>query len=212
MLRLIRTANAGVLLELDGKKLLLDGVCREVYPYPATPESVKQTIQASYPDLVAVTHCHEDHCDPVFQAQYTRSTGRAVLSPADAGKTVTCGGISVTAIASRHIGKADCKHVSYLIQGSQCVLFTGDASPNGWKNRPELPKVDVLICPYAYATTPSAWQISRQITDQAVVLLHLPEPEKDCFGLWDGVKNTVGDNPGVQLFIPAMEAFVKMDF
>ena len=58
-MKITRTANAGVLLELDGIKMLLDGVCREVTPYPATPDAIKTELSNNYPDLVAVTHCHE---------------------------------------------------------------------------------------------------------------------------------------------------------
>ena len=38
-MRVKRTANAGVLLELDGARILLDGVCGEIKPYLPTPET-----------------------------------------------------------------------------------------------------------------------------------------------------------------------------
>ena len=202
MLKLTRTANAGVLLELDGTRILLDGVCREVSPYPATPDSIKTELSANYPDLVAVTHCHEDHCDPGFEGDYRAATGRQVIDPAFAGKTVRSKNVTLTAVQSRHIGKSDCDHVSFVIQGTQCVWFTGDASPNQWKNRQDLPRPDVLICPYAYAATDSAWRMTQSLAPKAVILLHLPEREKDTVGLWQAVEQTVGNTPAVQLFIP----------
>lgn len=202
MLKLTRTANAGVLLELDGSKILLDGVCREVYPYPATPDSIKNKLRDSYPDLVAVTHCHEDHCDPTFEESYRNATGRPVIDPTYAGKTVTVGNIRVTAVPSRHIGKADCDHISFVIEGSRCVWFLGDAAPSQWKNRNDLPRPDVMLCPYAYAATESAWRITQALSPKAVVLLHLPEKEKDSFGLWQAVEQTVGNDPALQLLIP----------
>lgn len=210
MLAITRTANAGVLLELDGTRVLLDGVCREVAPYLATPDSVKQILTLNYPDLVAVTHRHQDHCDPAFEAAYEKASGRRVISPENAQERMTCGNVRLTAVPSRHIGKADCDHISFIIEGTNCVWFMGDASPNQWKNRQDLPKPDVIICPYAYATTESAWRQTSQLGAKAVVLLHLPDRARDSFDLWSAVERTVGEDGRV--FIPEMEGFVKIDF
>ena len=208
-MKITRTANAGVLLELDGTRILLDGVCREVIPYPATPDSIKTELCNNYPDLVAVTHCHEDHCDPAFEAAYQAATGRRVLDASYAGKTVKCGSVRVTAVPSRHMGRADCAHTSYILEGSRCVWFLGDAAPSQWKNRQDLPKPDVLICPFAYAATDVAWRITQSFAPKTVVLLHLPEREKDCYGLWDAVEQTVAKDCQAQLLIPDMGQTVK---
>ena len=202
MLKLTRTANAGVLLELDGVKMLLDGVCREIFPYPATPQMIKNALCENYPDLVAVTHCHEDHCDPAFEDGYRLSTGRPVFDSGFADKSTKVGNVRLTAVYSRHLGKACCDHVSFVIEGSRCVWFTGDASPNQWKNRNDLPKPDVMICPYAYAATEPAWRITRELSPQVVVLLHLPDRENDSFGLWQTVEQTVGNAPIPPILIP----------
>lgn len=209
-MKITRTANAGVLLELDGIKMLLDGVCREVTPYPATPDSIKTELSNNFPDLVAVTHCHEDHCDPAFEAAFQAVTGKQVIDPSYAGKTVNCGSIRITAVPSRHIGKADCEHVSFVIEGSRCIWFMGDASPSQWKNRQDLPRPDVLICPFAYATTDAAWKITCGLTPKTVILLHLPEREKDSYGLWNAVEQTVGTTPVPQLLIPTIGACVAL--
>ena len=66
-----RTANAGVLLTLDDVKILLDGVSREVKPYPATPPKIKQELLSCPPDVVLFTHDHPDHFDP----DYTQKVG-----------------------------------------------------------------------------------------------------------------------------------------
>ena len=58
-----RVSNAGVLLELDGVKLLLDGFCKSVGPYMATPNKIREELLLDPPDLLAFTHEHEDHCD-----------------------------------------------------------------------------------------------------------------------------------------------------
>ncbi len=205
-----RTANAGILLELDGSNILLDGVCREVSPYLATPDGVKESLTRNLPDLVAVTHRHRDHCDPAFEKAYEMTTGRKVICPENAGAPVTCGNVRLTAVPSRHIGKADCDHISLVIEGSRCVWFMGDASPSQWRNRQDLPRPDVLICPYAYAATESAWRMTQALGAKAVVVLHLPDRAHDSIGLWSAVEQTVGENGRV--FIPQMEEFVEFNF
>ncbi len=208
-MRITRTANAGILLELDGQRILLDGVCREVSPYPATSPDVRQRLLAAALDAVAVTHFHPDHCDPEFEGLYEVQTGRRVITPENAGQTLSVGDISITAVSSRHIGKADCAHVSYILEGSKCIWFVGDASPLQWKGWCALPRADVLVAPFAYAATEAAWRISQEIAPRAV-LLHLPEADRDELGLRKAVSRTVGDCRDI--FIPEMEEFIEMDF
>ncbi len=204
-----RTANAGVLLKLDGAVILLDGVCREVKPYPATPPSIKAELSAKWPDLVAFTHSHKDHYDSVFAANYQKQTNGVVLGPADlcgvrtSAAAASVGGVTVTPISSRHIGAAgkNTEHLSFVISGSQCLWFLGDASPLQWRNA-DLPKPDVLIVPYAYLTTKSAWEITQSFGAEKVILLHMPKPEEDTIGLWTAVKETVANDCRVQ--IPAI--------
>ncbi len=209
MLTVWRTANAGVLLELDGVRILLDGVCREVVPYPVTPESVKAALREHYPDVVAYTHRHPDHYDAAFIAEYENNTGKKAVNPTNVGFTVQCGNVGILPVASRHIGKFDCAHTSFIIEGSHCVWFMGDASPSQWKNRADLPRPDVIIAPFAYATTDAAWKTTCAFGAKAIVLVHLPEQEKDTAGLWTAVEQTIGERENV--FIPAMEEFIKID-
>lgn len=205
----MRTANAGVLLDLDGVRILLDGVCREVAPYPVTPEHILKELLDNPPDVMAVTHHHPDHYDPVFTAQYEKITDQRAVDPTFVGSAVQYGEIRILPVASRHIGKFDCAHASFIIQGSRCVWFMGDASPSQWKNRTDLPKPDVIIAPFAYATTDAAWKITCSFNPKAIVLVHLPEREKDTFGLRTAVEQTAGECSNV--FIPAMEEFIKID-
>ena len=198
-----RTANAGVLLELDGVTILLDGVCREVKPYPATPPEIKAELAENIPAVVAFTHNHKDHYDPGFAALCLQKNG-VILGPCDCHgsmEPVTVGKVRITPISSRHIGAAgkDVKHASFLIEGSKRAFFTGDATPTQWKDQQ---KLDVLIVPYAYCNTPSAWKITQNLCEK-VVLLHMPAPEEDTIDLWSAVKNTVGESIS-SIYIPKM--------
>ena len=201
-----RTACAGVLLTLDGKRILMDGVCREVKPYPATPPAIRTRLESSLPDALLLTHKHEDHYDEAFVSQYVQNTAGPVLGPADipySGQNdLTLGNIRILNLESRHIGKAQpLEHRSFVLSGSKCVWFLGDASPLLWKNRRDLPKPDVRLVPYAYAIG-NGWDICRSLGASSVVLLHLPQQGNDPYGLWEAVRQTVAQHPGPALYIP----------
>ena len=198
-----RTGNAGVLLSMDGVSILLDGVCREIAGYIATPSEVREELCRENPDLVAFTHQHADHFDIDFARTYHRKTLRPILGPESLpvedvrNGAVTVKGITVTPISSRHIGKASTttEHVSFVIEGSSCVWFLGDSSPAQWRSKKDLPRPDVLIVPYAYATTDVAWKMTRELGAAKVVILHLPEPENDAYGLWSAVETVTATTP-----------------
>ena len=203
-----RTANAGVLLELDGIRILLDGVCGKIEPYLETPEGEKLALLQNPPSCVAFTHGHTDHCDASFIPAYLEKTAGSIMGPADipyceAGERVI-GNVKITPVESRHIGKSDGSlHQSYVIEGSQCLWFTGDASPLQLRKWSHLPRPQVLIAPYAYATG-NAWQICKELGVETVVLLHLPQKGNDPYGLWEAVKQTVGEDTCPKLLIPEM--------
>lgn len=204
-MKLTRTANAGVLLELDGVTILMDGVCREVKPYPATPPGLKAKLLEDLPEIIAFTHAHKDHYDPGFAAVVTQKN-RVIFGPSACHGTMEAGerrGVKITPIASRHIGAAgkDTPHASFLVEGSQTVFLTGDAAPTQWRQYP-LPPIDALIVPYAYCNTPSAWQLTKSLGAKRVVLVHMPQDSEENRDYYDPVRQTVGND---RLDMPAME-------
>lgn len=202
-MKLRRTANAGVLLELDGVTILMDGVCREVKPYPATPPEERETLSRCFPDAVCFTHAHKDHYDPAFAAAYEKQTGGAIFGPQTLPGCIptmedtVVKGVYILPVPSRHIGAAgkDIEHTSFVVQGSICVWFLGDAAPMQWRGRENLPKPDVLIVPYAYCNTPASWAFTKTLGAQKIILLHMPEKEQDTIGLWDAVNAVAGGDP-----------------
>ena len=192
-MKLTRTANAGVLLELDGVTILLDGVCREVKPYPATPPEIKAKLMECIPNVVAFTHAHKDHYDPGFAACVLQKNG-VILGPDDCHgsmESIQVGNVRITPIPSRHIGAAgkSTPHASFLISGSKQVLFTGDAAPLQWRHV-EVPNLDTLIVPYAYANTSIGWELTKSMNANTIILLHMPSREDDSIGLWHAVEET----------------------
>jgi len=203
-----RTANAGVLLKMDGVKILLDGFCSTVGPYMATPDAISKSLLADPPDMLAFTHAHEDHFDPALVSQYRKQTLRPVLGPENlphgtTSRGVAVGGVSIQPVKSRHIGKeySETPHVSYVIRGSKTVWFFGDAAPSQWQGLEE--RADVAIVPFAYALSEFAWKLTCAFAD-TVVLIHMPLKENDPADLCPQVERITGGTQPVKLYIPAI--------
>ena len=168
---------------MDKKRILLDGVCKPLYPYIGTPISVVSSLKNPFPDIVAFTHKHTDHYDEDFAKDYETKTLRHCFVP-EASCFYKIDSITLSFIKTRHIGKTNIPHTSILILGSKNILFTGDASPSEFKTIiNQLPKVDVLLAPFAYVSTNSAYSVSKSITDGEIFILHLPKEEDDSLGL-----------------------------
>ena len=208
-----RTSNAGVLLKLDGVSILLDGLCDRVEGYLPTPPAIADQLLRTPPDVLAFTHCHADHCSEALLLPYRKQNLRPILGPESLYmERVRVGGVTIMPVESRHLGKVEpgLRHVSYIIEGSQCVWFVGDAAPVQWKNRSDLPRPDVLIAPYAYGNTKAAWELSCSLTDR-MVLLHLPPREADPYGLWCAVEQTVEKGVDVPVWIPEIGEKICID-
>ncbi|MBQ8605568.1 MAG: MBL fold metallo-hydrolase [Clostridia bacterium] len=185
-MKITRTANAGVLLEMNGKSLLLDGVCGEVYPYTATPKHLLKGLLSA--DALLYTHAHTDHFDGEFTEQF-KNHG-TVIGPVE--NTYNIGDIGITAVSTRHIGRSDIMHASFIIEGEKNVWFMGDASPSALSEMDGDP--DVIIAPFAYANTRSAFRRTLMTGAKHIIILHLPEKEKDELSLYGAVLSaTNGD-------------------
>ena len=203
-----RTANAGILLRLDGITVLLDGVCNEVSPYLKTPDRLRVELLETSVDVIAFTHAHDDHYDASFVSDYLKNTAGPVLGPADIPlcDQAPCriGDVRITPVKTRHLGKTDpIGHVSYVIEGSACVWFMGDASPMMMSALQQVREPDVIVAPYAYATA-GGWEITKKYAPKGLIVLHLPERENDPFDLWGQVEATVGNDCSVHVYTPAM--------
>lgn len=209
-----RTANAGVLLRLDGKNILLDGVSQEEAPYLATPPELRQELLGEKLDALVFTHSHIDHYDPLFVSEYLQNTAGPIMGPAEipcsSQETARLGPVTVTPVPCRHVGKTDAEHRCYIIQGSRCVWFMGDASLLHWMGTGEHPKPDVLIVPYGFVLG-KGWQYCKDLAPAAVVVLHLPEKGNDPYGLWDATEKAIAECPGPQVLIPGMGQRIEKD-
>ena len=121
------------------------------------------------------------------------------------------GPVRITPVSSKHIGAVGkrCRHVSFILEGSRCVWFLGDATPLQWQNCQELPKLDVMIAPYAYASSPMGWHITKQLNPKLLVLLHLPFRNEDPAGLWPAVEQTIGTDRSVRVLVPELGQTIR---
>lgn len=214
-MRIQRVSNAGILLRLDGVKILLDGFCGAVEPYLATPAPICDGLLASPPDLLAFTHAHEDHFDAALTERYRKQTLRPVLGPENlpfgtSSRGLAIRGVSVLPVKSRHIGKEyfHVPHVSYSIQGSQSVWFMGDATPSQWREVGE--KADVIVAPFAYGISDSAWRMTCSLAREAIVLVHMPLRENDPANLWNRVEAVTKKIHPVRLCIPEIGEMIQL--
>lgn len=195
-MEITRTANAGVLLKLDGMSVLLDGVSKEVFPYLKTPTYLLKELTDNYPDIIAFTHEHDDHYDEAYVKEVN------MLRPVF-GSEHKCfervEDIKIQSVLTRHIGKTDIKHVSFVIEGSKCVWFMGDASPSELKKMTTLKIPDVLIVPFAYAMSEASWKNTKAVGAKCILIVHLPDRENDPYKLWSAVEATTKNDFSVRI-------------
>ena len=104
-IRVILLANAGILLEGTGARLLIDGLYDPAgTEFQAVPEPVKARLLAGEPpvDLLAFTHLHPDHFSRRETETYlARNRVRGVLLPEDGGPL---GGVGAAAWRADYVG------------------------------------------------------------------------------------------------------------
>ena len=212
-----RTANAGVLLTLDDVKILLDGVSREVKPYPATPPDIAKELISCPPDVALFTHNHEDHFEPDYCGKIerpvyaTQQTANELPGIIQMEKVAVIGKVRVNAVPTRHMGHygKTTEHQSYVVEGSQVVWFLGDASPTELRKLASFPKPDVLLIPYPYISTPAALKMVEEYLPCKIVLLHMPLQTDDPEGIWQGASAGI-EHLKTYLYVPQMGETLKL--
>ncbi len=192
---------------MDETRILLDGICEELSPYYGTPDLLRDELLENPPDAIAFTHEHSDHYDEKFAKKYETLTASPILKSGFA-EPIKIGNLRLSTVITRHIGKVDVPHISFVIEGSKCVWFMGDASPVCLKNMQELPKPDVLIIPYAYAISDSAWRNTKEIGAKINIFLHLPQKDNDEYDLWKSVEVTTKKDES--LLIPELGEVIEI--
>lgn len=160
------------------------------------------------------THNHPDHYDGLFVSHYLQNTAGPVIGPADIPyadrEGAVLGDIRITAVESRHIGRSDgCLHRSFVLQGSRCVWFMGDASLLHWQNHANAAKPDVIIAPYGFLLG-KGWDYCKNTGAKTIVVVHLPLKENDPYNLWDALMQTIAGKTGPQIYIPEIGQIIDL--
>ena len=83
--KLIYVSNAGVLLQMNDKKILIDGLCNsDIAMYKGTPQQIYQQVIQSVPpfdniNLMLITHHHSDHFDVDLTCDFLRNSQNTVV-------------------------------------------------------------------------------------------------------------------------------------
>lgn len=205
-MKLARVSNAGLWVEAEGRRFLLDGLHGQPPPpyCGMDPGWEKALFQDRYPvDVVAFTHGHPDHFCPQVAARYLagpspkRGLRRAgcVGGPSGPGNCQSLlwlgwpGPGGLMAIPTRHIGAQyrTAPHSSLYLPGREPLLFTGDASPassNFFSRRcgptdPYFSRRPLLFL----LARPFKRVVEQQIRPNRAYVLHLPLPQEDSLGL-----------------------------
>lgn len=81
-------ANEGVLISVDGRRVVIDGLHREYSSYPFLPEPHQGRLEAAAApfdgiDLILVSHIHGDHFHPESVARYMQHSSKTVLASSE---------------------------------------------------------------------------------------------------------------------------------
>lgn len=83
--RLTYVSNAGVLLELSNKKILIDPLCKSVIDfYKDTPKNIEKKIISGTPpfhniDIIFFTHIHGDHFDLKSTIKFLKNNHKTII-------------------------------------------------------------------------------------------------------------------------------------
>lgn len=202
---LARVSNAGLWVEAEGRRFLLDGLHGQPPPpyCGMDPGWEKALFQDRYPvDVVAFTHGHPDHFCPQVAARYLAAHPQsAVYAGPDVLEALRAQGIvnpcygwdgpgpgGLMAIPTRHMGTQyrTAPHCSLYLPGPEPLLFTGDASPAPSNFFPAGQRLQthVLAAPFAFfEENPLRRVVLQRIQPSRAYVLHLPLPQADTQGL-----------------------------
>lgn len=220
MASFMRTSSSGGLLELDGVRILLDGVSLPDNGYLVTPPDMMGWLVRRSVSVAASTHGHADHFDPDF---LRRLRNAILLGPEEVSDAlpdrivleddIRIRQVKISPVLSHHHGfsDGDPAHLSYIIQGaSLCVWFLGDADPAQWPGyQADLPSPDVLIAPFAYSLTEASWDAVSHLHPHLLILTHLPYRAMDPNGYWPAAEAMLAAHPEQTSVIPALGAQVN---
>ncbi|MBX9600674.1 MAG: MBL fold metallo-hydrolase [Bryobacteraceae bacterium] len=185
-LRLTHLGNAGMLVECGSRAAIVDGLFREgVRGHERIPEALREKIESAAPpfdriEVILATHSHADHFDAAAVARHLEANPRARFAgvPEMASLLPAGRAEAITRPAARTFGPfevtfQDLPHqrpVRTVVENTlhviracgQTVAFTGDAGQE-LSLYARAPKVDILVAPYWFVTSPQGRAVVEQV-------------------------------------------------
>ena len=172
-------------IESELKDLLASGDMPEIgeVSYPRVNKGAAQA-------LLARMYLNAQVYTGTARWEDARSAAEATINM---GYTLCLDNVKLTAIPTRHLGKSDALHFSFIIEGSRRIVFMGDASPSELSKLSAFSSPDLIIVPFAFLNTEATFKKLKAFGAKEIVAVHMPDPENDPYGIWETVKNTTKD-------------------
>ena len=194
-------SNAGVVLELGGAALMVDGLYKaQGLPFSDVPEGVLESARADY---LAFTHTHHDHLDRrKLEAYLAAHAVKGLLLPprvrsdlhgvpawemkGTEGKT-GFPGLDIYWYRTPHLDHAKPEHHSFVVHGGgSTALVAGDAMPSRehFARMAAGESVDAMLATPIFLQEPEGRAILAEVVrPKRVFIYHIPQSEDDVHGL-----------------------------
>ena len=186
-MKLTLSANAGLSIEIGGKRIWVDALHTRKQPGFSCVEEGLQKKMLSHPafqkpDVICYTHCHPDHYSRSLTEAACRIWPKAVLLlPSETMAPFVLGDLSITFLPLPHEGAqyADTLHYGIRIRcAAEDILLTGDCAVGCEVMNGMAPQVCVVDFPWI--TLPKGRRVLvEKISPEKIVACHIPFPEDD---------------------------------
>ena len=190
MVKLTLSANAGLAIEIGGKRIWVDALHTRKQPGFSCVDEELQKKMLSHPafqkpDIICYTHCHPDHYSRSLTEAACRIWPKAVLLvPAEDMKPFLMDDLRISFIRLPHEGQqyADTLHYGIFIRcGKESVLLTGDCAVGCEGMKGMAPQICVVDFPWI--SLPKGRKVLlEEICPDKIVACHIPFARDDVNG------------------------------
>ncbi len=207
------TANAGVILELGGRRIWVDALHdRKTPPFSTVSATLWEKMQEfPAPDYILYTHCHPDHySENLTRSAQNRWPSAKIIAPEGpffGQMSLTDGDLEIRFVPMPHEGEQYKYVVHYgifLSVSGEKVLISGDCALGAEELAGE--EADVLILDFPWLTTSKGREFMRKHFQNAEkVLVHLPFAEDDRFGYRKAAARTAEKDEKIHILQNSLE-------
>ena len=212
-MKLTLSANAGLSVEIGGKRIWVDALHTDKQPGFSCVDEALQKKMLSHPafqkpDVICYTHCHPDH----YSRSLTEAACRiwpmaALLVPREDMEPFSLGDLRIDFIRMPHEGAqyADVLHYGIRITcGEESVVLTGDCAVGCEKMNGMA--VDVCVVDFPWIALPKGRRVLEQgIRPKTIVACHIPFEKDDINDYRTAVANAARQMENVYLLMEPLQ-------